>query len=201
MMAKRLMDVLGAMAGLILLSPVILVVAILVRAFLGSPVLFIQDRPGLKGRPFKILKFRTMRDTTDRTGKLLSDADRLTRFGNVLRTSSLDELPGLCNVLRGNMSLVGPRPLLTEYLPLYTKEQARRHDVRPGLTGWAQINGRNALTWDEKFALDIWYVDNRTWRLDLRIILLTAWKVIRREGINAAGEATMPRFTGSQTAE
>ena len=200
-MAKRLMDVLGAMAGLILLSPVILVVAILVRVFLGSPVLFIQDRPGLKGRPFKILKFRTMRDTTDRTGKLLSDADRLTRFGKFLRTASLDELPGLWNVLRGNMSLVGPRPLLTEYLSLYTKEQARRHDVRPGLTGWAQINGRNALTWDEKFALDIWYVDNRTWCLDLRIILLTVWKVIRREGINAAGEATMPRFRGSQAAE
>jgi lipopolysaccharide/colanic/teichoic acid biosynthesis glycosyltransferase len=201
MMAKRPMDVLAAMVGLTLLSPVILVVAILVRAFLGSPVLFIQERPGLKGRPFKILKFRTMRDTTDRTGKLLSDADRLTGFGNVLRTSSLDELPGLWNVLRGDMSLVGPRPLLTEYLPLYTKEQARRHDVRPGLTGWAQINGRNALTWDEKFALDIWYVDNRTWRLDLHIIVLTVWKVIRREGINAAGEATMPRFTGSRSAE
>lgn len=199
MMAKRLIDLLGSIFGLILLSPVILVVAILVRAFLGSPVLFVQVRPGLMGVPFRILKFRTMRDTTDKSGKVLSDADRLTHFGKVLRAASLDELPGLWNVLRGDMSLVGPRPLLSEYMPLYSKEQARRHNVRPGLTGWAQVNGRNALTWEEKFALDIWYVDNRTWRLDLRIILMTVWKVIRREGINAAGEATMPRFTGSPT--
>lgn len=199
MMAKRLIDLLGSIFGLILLSPVILVVAILVRAFLGSPVLFVQVRPGLMGVPFRILKFRTMRDTTDKSGKVLSDADRLTHFGRVLRAASLDELPGLWNVLRGDMSLVGPRPLLSEYMPLYSKEQARRHNVRPGLTGWAQVNGRNALTWEEKFALDIWYVDNRTWRLDLRIILMTVWKVIRREGINAAGEATMPRFTGSPT--
>lgn len=199
MMAKRLIDLLGSIFGLILLSPVILVVAILVRAFLGSPVLFVQVRPGLMGVPFRILKFRTMRDTTDKSGKVLSDADRLTHFGKVLRAASLDELPGLWNVLRGDMSLVGPRPLLSEYMALYSKEQARRHNVRPGLTGWAQVNGRNALTWEEKFALDIWYVDNRTWRLDLRIILMTVWKVIRREGINAAGEATMPRFTGSPT--
>ena len=199
MMAKRLIDLLGSIFGLILLSPVILVVAILVRAFLGSPVLFVQVRPGLMGVPFRILKFRTMRDTTDKSGKVLSDADRLTHFGRVLRAASLDELPGLWTVLRGDMSLVGPRPLLSEYMPLYSKEQARRHNVRPGLTGWAQVNGRNALTWEEKFALDIWYVDNRTWRLDLRIILMTVWKVIRREGINAAGEATMPRFTGSPT--
>lgn len=199
MMAKRLIDLLGSIFGLILLSPVILVVAILVRAFLGSPVLFVQVRPGLMGVPFRILKFRTMRDTTDKSGKVLSDADRLTHFGRVLRAASLDELPGLWNVLRGDMSLVGPRPLLSEYMPLYSKEQARRHNVRPGLTGWAQVNGRNALTWEEKFALDIWYVDNRAWRLDLRIILMTVWKVIRREGINAAGEATMPRFTGSPT--
>ncbi len=199
MMAKRLTDLLGSIFGLILLSPVILVVAILVRAFLGSPVLFVQVRPGLMGVPFRILKFRTMRDTTDKSGKVLSDADRLTNFGRVLRAASLDELPGLWNVLRGDMSLVGPRPLLSEYMPLYSKEQARRHNVRPGLTGWAQVNGRNALTWEEKFALDIWYVDNRTWRLDLRIILMTVWKVIRREGISAAGEATMPRFTGSPT--
>lgn len=197
MLAKRLTDILGAAVGLLVFAPVILLVAVFVRSSLGSPVLFVQERPGLKGRPFKILKFRTMLDSTDSNGHPRPDAERLTPLGRVLRSGSLDELPELWNVLRGDMSLVGPRPLLMEYLPLYSSEQARRHDVRPGLTGWAQVNGRNALNWDEKFALDTWYVDNRSWFLDLKIILLTIWKVFRREGISATGEATMSRFTGS----
>ncbi len=196
MLAKRLIDIIGAAAGLLVLSPVMLLVAILVRCLLGSPILFVQVRPGLFGRPFKIMKFRTMLEATDSSGQQRPDAERLTSFGRLLRSASLDELPELWNVLRGDMSLVGPRPLLTAYLPLYSLEQARRHDVRPGLTGWAQVNGRNALTWDEKFKLDTWYVDNRTWLLDLKIIVLTIWKVFRREGISAAGEATMPYFTG-----
>lgn len=183
---------------LVLLSPVLLVVAILVRRKLGRPVLFTQVRPGLHGRPFHMVKFRTMRDGTDRNGHPLPDAERMTPFGAKLRATSLDELPELWNVLRGDMSLVGPRPLLMQYLPLYSPEQARRHDVRPGVTGWAQINGRNTLGWNEKFALDTWYVDHRSFLLDLRILWLTVRKVVRRDGISADGEATMTLFTGNR---
>lgn len=171
--------------------------AIAVRLWLGSPVLFVQQRPGLKGEPFNILKFRTMRDLRGKDGEILPDEARLTSFGRILRATSLDEIPGLWNVLKGDMSLVGPRPLLMSYLPLYSTEQARRHDVRPGLTGWAQVNGRNTLTWEQKFALDVWYVDHRSLALDLRIIFLTVVKVLKRDGISANGDATMPRFEGS----
>lgn len=200
-MIKRLTDIIGSSVGLILLSPIILIVALTVRVAIGAPVLFVQQRPGLAGRPFNIIKFRTMRDATDKAGQQLPDAKRLTAAGKMLRAASLDELPELWNVLRGDMSLVGPRPLLMEYLPLYSPEQARRHDVCPGLTGWAQINGRNALSWEEKFALDVWYVDNQSWFLDLKILVLTILKVVRRDGISAAGEATMPRFTGSRASK
>lgn len=196
---KRILDCLVAGFALILLSVPLLAVALLVRVKLGSPVLFRQERPGLNGRPFIMMKFRTMTDAVDDDGQPLSDAQRLTPFGRWLRASSLDELPELLNILRGDMSLVGPRPLLMRYLPLYSPEQARRHEVRPGLTGWAQINGRNALSWDEKFALDLWYVDHRSFLLDLRILWQTMLKVVRREGISSAGEATMPPFTGSST--
>lgn len=195
---KRLVDVVGALAGLILLSPVLVVVAVLVRRRMGSPVLFRQVRPGLHGKPFEMVKFRTMRDAHDASGKPLSDAERLTPLGRFLRASSLDELPELWNVLKGEMSLVGPRPLLMEYLPLYSAEQARRHEVRPGVTGWAQVNGRNALSWEKKFALDVWYVDHQSVLLDLKVIGLTLKKVIKREGISAAGDATMPRFEGTK---
>lgn len=195
-MLKRLLDVSGASAGLLLLSPALLLVAYLVRTRLGSPVLFVQERPGLHGKPFRMYKFRTMTDARDANGHLLPDAERLTAFGKWLRASSLDELPELLNVLKGEMSLVGPRPLLMEYLPLYSPEQARRHEVRPGITGWAQINGRNAISWDEKFALDTWYVENASVGLDVKILLLTVWRVVRRDGISAAGEVTMPKFTG-----
>ncbi len=195
-MAKRVFDILGAGIGLLALSPVLLAVALMIRRRMGRPVFFRQVRPGLHGRPFEMIKFRTMRDAADAEGNPLSDSERLTRLGRFLRSSSLDELPELWNVLRGEMSLVGPRPLLMEYLPLYSPEQARRHEVRPGITGWAQVNGRNAISWDERFALDVWYVDNRSLRLDLRIIWLTVRKVLKREGISAAGEATMPKFTG-----
>jgi lipopolysaccharide/colanic/teichoic acid biosynthesis glycosyltransferase len=194
---KRLMDILGAMAGLLLLAPVIILLSLLVRIKLGSPVLFRQTRPGRAGQSFQMAKFRTMTDARDAHGGLLPDADRLTGFGQFLRASSLDELPELWNVLKGDMSLVGPRPLLMEYLPLYSERQARRHEVRPGITGWAQINGRNALSWDEKFELDVWYVENRTLWLDIKILFLTVWKVIKRDDINQDGEATMTRFTGS----
>ena len=194
---KRLFDLLVAASALLVLSPILLATALLVRVKLGSPVLFRQQRPGLHGQPFMMLKFRTMIDAVDRDGQPLPDAERLTPFGRWLRASSLDELPELINILRGDMSLVGPRPLLMRYLPLYSPEQARRHDVRPGLTGWAQINGRNALSWEEKFALDQWYVEHRSFLLDLRILWLTALKVVKREGISSAGEATMPPFTGS----
>lgn len=170
--------------------------ALMVRWKLGSPVFFRQVRPGLHGRPFRMLKFRTMTDQRDSHGQLLPDAQRLTSFGRFLRSTSLDELPELWNVLRGNMSLVGPRPLLMEYLPLYTPEQARRHEVRPGITGWAQVNGRNALSWNERFRLDVWYVDNQSLMLDLRILWRTFHKVLARDGINQAGEATMSKFTG-----
>jgi lipopolysaccharide/colanic/teichoic acid biosynthesis glycosyltransferase len=186
---------------IILLAPLFIVVlavlAFLVRTRLGSPVYFTQVRPGLRGKPFRLIKFRSMTDARTTTGELLSDAERLTPFGRFLRASSLDELPEVMNVLAGEMSLVGPRPLLMDYLPLYTPEQARRHDVQPGITGWTQVNGRNALSWEEKFALDTWYVDNRGLGLDLKILGLTVGKVLRRDGISAAGDATMPRFEGS----
>lgn len=195
----RVFDVAVAAIALVLLSPIILVLALLVRFKLGSPVLFRQIRPGLGGKPFAMIKFRTMTDERGSDGQLLSDAERLTPFGRFLRASSLDELPELWNVLNGDMSLVGPRPLLMEYLPLYTPEQARRHEVRPGITGWAQVNGRNAISWEEKFALDVWYVDNRTFWLDIKILWLTVKKVLVRDGISATGEATMPKFQGSQT--
>jgi lipopolysaccharide/colanic/teichoic acid biosynthesis glycosyltransferase len=197
-MLKRMTDIVGASLGLLLLWPVLLVVAIKVRWQLGTPVLFRQTRPGLHGKPFEMIKFRTMRDATDSQGRQLPDAERLTGLGRMLRTTSLDELPELWNVLKGNMSLVGPRPLLMSYLPLYSPEQARRHEVKPGITGWAQVNGRNALSWDEKFALDTWYVDNRSFALDMRILWLTIAKVVRRDGINAAGEATMAPFEGNR---
>lgn len=195
---KRVIDILGASFGLLLLLPVLIIVAYRIRRELGSPVLFRQTRPGRHGKPFQMIKFRTMRNTTDADGYLLPDAERLTELGRFLRASSIDELPELWNVLKGEMSLVGPRPLLMEYLPLYSQEQTRRHELRPGVTGWAQVNGRNAISWDEKLALDIWYVNNRHLWLDLRIIWCTFRKVIKREGIAAAGEATMSKFTGSK---
>lgn len=194
---KRSLDIAGALTGLILLLPLLVVLSCLIRLRMGPPVLFRQTRPGLNGRPFEMVKFRTMKDALDKDGEPLPDAARLTPIGRFLRASSLDELPELWNVLRGDMSLVGPRPLLMEYLPLYSHEQARRHEVRPGVTGWAQVNGRNAISWDEKFALDVWYVDNRSLWLDLKIIWMTIRKVIKRDGISAAGEATMSKFTGN----
>lgn len=198
-MFKRLIDIIVSAAVLILLSPVIAIVAWQISKKLGSPVLFRQVRPGLNSKSFTMIKFRTMRDAVDKNGTLLPDAERMTPFGNFLRSSSLDELPELWNVFKGDMSLVGPRPLLMEYLPLYSKEQARRHEVRPGVTGWAQINGRNAISWEEKFKLDVWYVDNHSFWLDLKILFLTVKKVFIRDGISAAGEATMSRFTGSSS--
>lgn len=196
-MIKRFFDCLVSAVALFLFSPLLLVLVFLIRRKLGSPVFFTQERPGLHGRPFRMVKFRTMTDARDVAGNLLPDAERLPPFGRFLRAASLDELPELFNILKGNMSLVGPRPLLMEYLPRYNERQAKRHDVRPGLTGWAQINGRNALSWEEKFELDVWYVENRTFWLDLKIILLTVKKVLVREGISAAGEATMSKFMGS----
>jgi len=193
---KRLFDVTSSLAFLILLSPLLAGIAALARLLLGSPVFVRQLRPGLHGRPFTLLKFRTMTEARDPAGNLLPDEQRLTRLGRFLRRTSLDELPELINVLKGEMSLVGPRPLLMQYLDRYTPEQARRHEVKPGITGWAQINGRNALTWEEKFKLDVWYVDHRSFRLDLRIILLTVWKVLRQEGISQPGQATMEEFQG-----
>ncbi|HEY0777079.1 MAG TPA: sugar transferase [Gemmatirosa sp.] len=196
-MLKRAIDVVGALGGLIVLSPVMLVVAIVVARRMGRPVLFRQTRPGRGGRPFTMYKFRTMRDAVDAAGRPLADAERLTPFGRFLRSTSLDELPELYNVLVGQMSLVGPRPLLMQYLPLYTPEQARRHEVRPGITGWAQVNGRNAITWEEKFARDVWYVDHQSLALDFRILFRTVARVFAREGVSAAGEATATPFTGS----
>jgi lipopolysaccharide/colanic/teichoic acid biosynthesis glycosyltransferase len=195
---KRLFDVSVALGLLVALALPLLLLAWAVRRNLGSPVLFRQLRPGLQGRPFMMVKFRTMTDARDAGGTLLPDAHRLTKFGRFLRASSLDELPELWNVLRGEMSLVGPRPLLMEYLPLYSSEQARRHEVRPGITGWAQINGRNAVSWDQRFLLDVWYVDHRSLWLDLKILWLTVRKVLVRDGISAQGDATMPRFTGNK---
>jgi lipopolysaccharide/colanic/teichoic acid biosynthesis glycosyltransferase len=196
-MLKRLFDIVVASIILLVFFPVFVFLAILIKIKLGSPVLFCQTRPGLNGIPFKIFKFRTMQDVADSDGKLLSDKSRLTPFGQMLRATSLDEQPELWNVLKGEMSLVGPRPLLMEYLTLYNKEQNCRHEVRPGITGWAQINGRNAISWEEKFKLDIWYVENQSFWLDLKILFKTASKVFIREGISAEEDVTMPRFTGS----
>jgi sugar transferase EpsL len=194
---KHILDLFLSLLGLVVLSPVLLLIALLVRLRLGTPVLFRQVRPGFSGRPFTLLKFRTMRDLRSREGNLLPDEARLSGFGALLRRLSFDELPELFNVLKGDMSLIGPRPLLVQYLDRYTPEQARRHEVKPGITGWAQVNGRNAITWEEKFALDVWYVDNRSFALDLKILAKTVWKVIGREGISAEGEATMPEFMGN----
>jgi lipopolysaccharide/colanic/teichoic acid biosynthesis glycosyltransferase len=193
---KRLLDILLSACGLLVLAVPLLALAWQVRRKLGSPVLFSQVRPGLHGKPFSMFKFRTMTDERGPDGALLPDAQRLTPFGRFLRASSLDELPELWNVLKGEMSLVGPRPLLMEYLPLYSPEQARRHEVRPGITGWAQVNGRNAIGWDDKFALDVWYVDHRSLWLDVQILRRTVRKVLVRDGISAEGEATMPAFKG-----
>jgi len=195
---KRTIDILGSAFGLLLFSPVLVVVAAWVRLRLGSPILFRQVRPGLGGQPFQMLKFRTMLDAVDAAGQPLPDGERMTGLGRFLRSSSLDELPELWNVLKGDMSLVGPRPLLMEYLPLYSPQQARRHDVRPGVSGWAQINGRNSVSWDDKFAMDVWYVQNQSLLLDLQIIALTVIKVVKRDGISAAGEATVSKFAGSE---
>ena len=196
-MLKRLLDITAVLLATPLVLPVVVFLAVAVRRRLGQPVLFRQTRPGRDGQPFELVKFRTMTDARDGNGNLLDDAERMTPFGRWLRASSLDELPELWNVLRGDMSLVGPRPLLMEYLPLYTPEQARRHEVRPGLTGWTQVKGRNALDWEEKFRLDVWYVDNRSLWLDIRILALTIVQVLRRDGISAAGHDTAPKFTGS----
>jgi len=195
--SKRVFDLLVVTLGLIFFSPVFLIIAFLVRLFHGKPFLFTQNRPGYKGKSFQIYKFRTMTNRTAPDGSLLPDAERMTSFGRFLRSTSLDELPELFNVLRGKMSLVGPRPLLMQYLPLYNDEQMRRHDMLPGITGWAQINGRNAISWQEKFKLDIWYVDNWSFLLDLKILWLTFAKVFKREGISQEGTVTMEPFTGN----
>ena len=196
---KRLFDIIASASGLIFLSPIFLILIYLIRKNLGSPVFFIQERPGKDGKPFKMIKFRSMRDAIDKDGNPLPDSERLTPFGKKLRATSLDELPELWNVLKGEMSLVGPRPLLMSYLPLYNEFQNRRHEMRPGVTGWAQVNGRNALSWDEKFAHDIWYIDHYSFWLDMKILFLTVKKVFIKEGISAEGEATMPYFTGNDT--
>ncbi len=198
-MIKRIFDFVISSVALTVLSPVIIFVAWKIRKNLGSPVLFRQTRPGLNGKPFEMVKFRSMKDALDTKGNPLPDSERMTSFGNKLRNSSLDELPELWNVLKGDMSLVGPRPLLMRYLPLYSKEQARRHEVRPGVTGWAQVNGRNAIGWADKFALDIWYVDNRTLLLDIKILLLTVKKVFKKDGISAEDHVTMPEFKGNES--
>lgn len=197
-MTKRMFDIFISAIALIIFFPVIIFIALKVRSNLGSPVLFRQDRPGLSGTSFEMIKFRTMKDSLDSNGAPLPDSERMTPFGCKLRNSSLDELPGLWNVLKGDMSLVGPRPLLMQYLPLYNKEQSRRHEVRPGITGWAQVNGRNAISWEEKFDLDVWYVDNRCFWLDIKILFLTIKKVFIKEGISAEGHVTTEPFTGSK---
>ncbi|WP_308022124.1 sugar transferase [Neisseria oralis] len=198
---KRLFDIIASASGLIFLSPVFLILAYLIRKNLGAPVFFTQERPGKDGKPFKMIKFRSMRDAVDKDGNPLPDSERLTPFGKKLRAASLDELPELWNVLKGDMSLVGPRPLLMSYLPLYNDFQFRRHEMRPGVTGWAQVNGRNAISWDEKFAYDIWYIDHFSLWFDMKILFLTIKKVFIKEGISAEGEATMPYFTGNDSNE
>ena len=195
---KRLFDFLISFVALLFLMPIFLLIALLVRVKIGSPIFFIQLRPGLHGNAFSMIKFRTMSNSFSATGELLSDAERLTRFGRFLRTTSLDELPELWNVIKGDMSLVGPRPLLMEYLSLYSSEQFRRHNLRPGITGWAQVNGRNAISWQERFKYDVWYVENQSFWLDMKIIWMTIKKVLACEGISADGEATMPKFTGNK---
>lgn len=200
-MLKRLFDLASSVVVLVILFPVLLFIGWQIHRKLGSPIIFRQIRPGLHGQPFEMIKFRTMRDAMDEHGLPLPDKDRMTPFGNFLRSSSLDELPELWNVLKGEMSLVGPRPLLMEYLPLYSPQQARRHEVRPGVTGWAQVNGRNALSWEDKFRLDVWYVDNRSMWLDMKILFLTVKKVFVREGISAPGDVTMPIFRGRDNHE
>ena len=194
---KRILEFTIALLALFMLLPIFLTISILVLLKMGTPIFFIQSRPGLNGKTFKMYKFRTMTNKCDKNGKLLEDKDRLSNFGSFLRSTSLDELPTLWNVLCGNMSLVGPRPLLIEYLPLYSKNQARRHDVRPGITGWAQVNGRNAISWNEKFELDTWYVENQSFALDMKIILLTLKKVIKRDGISHNNHVTMEKFKGN----
>ncbi|WOE74808.1 sugar transferase [Alterisphingorhabdus coralli] len=194
---KRAIDLIIALSILLILSPVLLLIALFNWIYLGRPLIFQQKRPGLNGRPFNLFKFRTMKDTVDDSGRALPDAKRLTRYGKLLRSTSLDELPSLWNVVKGDMAIIGPRPLLMEYLPLYSEHQFRRHDIRPGITGWAQVNGRNAISWEEKFAADIWYIDNQSFALDLKIVFMTAKKVISRDGVSAEGEATMPKFTGN----
>lgn len=196
-MIKRIFDLFLSLSVLIIALPIMLLVSILIVCFLGGPVLFSQQRPGLDSKPFNMLKFRSMSNAKDSQGNLLPDEQRLTSFGRFLRSTSLDELPGLWSIVKGDMSLVGPRPLLMEYLPLYSPEQSRRHTVKPGLTGWAQVNGRNNLSWQKKFELDVWYVDNRSFVLDIKIILMTVKKVLFRSDINAEGEATMSKFTGN----
>ncbi|CAG9613434.1 putative sugar transferase EpsL [Bacillus rhizoplanae] len=197
---KRLFDLVISLSLLLFFSFVILVVAILVRLKIGSPILFKQQRPGLYGKPFYLYKFRTMTDARDNNGEFLPDQVRLTTFGKLLRKYSLDELPQLINVVKGNLSLVGPRPLLMEYLPLYSNEQAKRHHVKPGITGWAQVNGRNAITWEEKFELDVWYVNHQSFLFDMKILFLTVIKVFKSDGINQVGHVTMERFTGTKSA-
>ena len=194
---KRLFDIVVAGASLIVLAPILWLVALLIRTKLGKPIFYRQTRPGLHGKPFEILKFRSMLEAYDENGDPLPNAQRMTSFGQFLRSASLDELPELWNILKGDMSIVGPRPLLMEYIPLYSKQQRRRHDVPPGLTGWSQINGRNAISWEEKFELDVWYVQNASFLLDLKIIVMTFIKVLRRDGISHAGDVAMPRFRGS----
>jgi sugar transferase EpsL len=194
---KRIFDLVLAILVLVVFAPLLALLAICVRLRIGSPVLFCQERPGFHGEPFTLLKFRTMTTSCDAGGNLLPDAERLTGFGRFLRSTSLDELPEFINVLRGEMSLVGPRPLLMQYLPRYTPEQARRHDVKPGITGWSQVNGRNDITWEEKFAFDVWYVEHQSLALDARILLRTIWRVLTREGIASSGHATAPEFLGS----
>ena len=194
---KRIIDIIGSLAGLIILSPVFLAVSVLVYSKLGSPIFFTQERVGKDGKIFKMIKFRTMLDSTNKFGELLDDEERLTPFGKKLRSTSLDELPELINVLKGDMSLVGPRPLLVEYIPLYSKHQFRRHEVNPGITGWAQVNGRNSIDWETKFDLDVEYVDKFNLIMDIKILFLTVLKVIKRDGINQEGNATMEKFTGS----
>lgn len=195
---KRLIDIICSLIGLILFFPILLVVALLVRINLGSPVFFTQTRLGKDGKEFKMIKFRTMKDSLDKFGQLLPDEQRLTKFGKILRSTSLDELPELINVLKGDMTLVGPRPLLVEYKELYSERQFRRHEVSPGITGWAQINGRNAISWNERFELDVWYVDNISFLLDMKILVMTILKVIKRDGINEQGQASMSKFTGNK---